>query len=246
MPASLGRRRFLTQAGMALAAVETIDHFGPCCALAADAATAEKDLFELKKVGDGVYAAIAAPRFKTNCNAAVILTNDGVIVVDSHSKPSAAAALQREIQSITKMPVRKIINTHFHWDHTQGNQAYTQVNPKVEIIASERTRENLKSADAGAGGYGYIEKQLAAVPKEIEKLKDDVMRATDPAQKKRLEANLQQAEAYYVELKNIKPPLPTRTLTKSVTIKEGGREIQLLLLGRAHTDGDLFVYLPKE
>jgi len=33
-------------------------------------------------------------------------------------------SLQREIQSVTKMPVRKIINTHFHWDHTQGNQAY--------------------------------------------------------------------------------------------------------------------------
>ena len=246
MPTSLGRRKFLSQAGMALAAVETIDHFGPCCALAADAATADKDLFELKKVGDGVYAAIAAPRFKTNCNAAVILTNDGVIVVDSHSKPSAAAALQREIQSVTKMPVRKIINTHFHWDHTQGNQAYTQVNPKVEIIASERTRANLQSADAGVGGYAYIEKQLAAMPKEIEKLKEDAVRATDPAQKKRLEANLQQAEAYYVELKNIKPPLPTRTLTKSVTIKEGGREIQLLLLGRAHTDGDVFIYLPKE
>lgn len=109
MSPSLGRRKFLTQAGMALAAVETIDHFSPCCALAADAATAEKDLFELKKVGDGVYAAIAAPRFKTNCNAAVILTNDGVIVVDSHSKPSAAAALQREIQSVTKMPVRKTL-----------------------------------------------------------------------------------------------------------------------------------------
>jgi len=135
MPTSLGRRRFLTNAGMALAAVETIDHFGPCCALAADADTSGKDLFELKKVGDGVYAAIAAPRYKVNCNAAVILTNDGVIVVDSHSKPSAAAALQREIQSITKMPVRKIINTHFHWDHTQGNQAYSQANPKVEIIA---------------------------------------------------------------------------------------------------------------
>jgi glyoxylase-like metal-dependent hydrolase (beta-lactamase superfamily II) len=31
-----------------------------------------------------------------------------------------------------------------------------------------------------------------------------------------------------------------------VTLKEGGREIQLLLLGRAHTDGDVFIYLPKE
>ncbi|MFL5422302.1 MAG: MBL fold metallo-hydrolase [Myxococcales bacterium] len=246
MPTSLGRRRFLTQAGIALAAVETIDHFAACCALAADAGTATSDLFELKQVGDGVYAAIAAPRFKVNCNAAVILTNDGVIVVDSHSKPSAAFALQREIESITKMPVRKIINTHFHWDHTQGNQAYTKANPKLEIIASERTRANLASADAGAGGYGYIEKQLAALPKEIDKLKDDVVRARDPEQKKRLEANLRQSEAYYEELKNIKPPLPTRTLTKSVTLNEGGREIQLLLLGRAHTDGDLFIYLPKE
>ena len=93
MPTSLGRRRFLTQAGIALAAVETIEHFAACCALAADSATAEKDLFELKQVGDGVYAAIAAPRYKVNCNAAVILTNDGVIVVDSHSKPTAALAL---------------------------------------------------------------------------------------------------------------------------------------------------------
>ena len=62
------------------------------------------------------------------------------------------------------------------------------------------------------------------------------MRAKDAEQKKRLEANLQQAQAYYEELKNIKPPLPTRTLTKSVTLKEGGREIQILLLGRAHTE----------
>jgi hypothetical protein len=39
---------------------------------AADAKTADKDLFELKQVADGVYAAIAAPRYKVNSNAAVI------------------------------------------------------------------------------------------------------------------------------------------------------------------------------
>jgi len=69
---------------------------------AADAKTEDKDLFELKPVADGVYAAIAAPRYKVNSNAAVILTDDGVIVVDSHSKPSAAYALYRQIQAITK------------------------------------------------------------------------------------------------------------------------------------------------
>ena len=89
-----------------------------------------------QKVGDGVYAAIAAPRYKTNCNAAVIVTNDGVVVVDSHSKPSAARALYKEIQGITNKPVRKLVNTHFHFDHWQGNQIYAEGNPGLEVVAT--------------------------------------------------------------------------------------------------------------
>ena len=246
MRASWSRREFLKTAGTAVAAIQTYENFDPCCALAADAKTAERDLFELKPVADGIYAAIAAPRFKVNSNAAVILTNDGVIVVDSHSKPSAAYALYREIQAVTRQPIRKVINTHFHWDHWQGNQAYSETFPEVEIIASERTRDNLLSSDAGSGGLAYIEKQLVSVPKEIEKLKEEIVRASDSDKKSRLEANLHQAEEYLVELKDLKPPLPTRTISKSITLNERGREIELLLLGRAHTDGDVFIYLPKE
>ncbi len=245
MSSSLTRREFLARAGIAVAGIQTFEHLDPCCAFAADAKTADKELFELKPVADGIYAAIAAPRYKVNSNAAVIVTNDGVIVVDSHSKPSAAYALYREIQSITKQPIKKIINTHFHWDHWQGNQVYAEANPNLEIISSQRTLENMTDPDAGGGGLPYIEKQLASIPKEIEKLKDDIMRTGDAAQKTRLEANLQQTEAYLEELKRMKPPLPNRTVANSVTLNEGGREIQLLLLGRGHTDGDVFIHLPE-
>ena len=200
MRSSWTRREFLTRAGVAVAAVQTFENLDPCCVFAADAETADKDLFELKPVADGVYAAIAAPRYKVNSNAAVILTDDGVIVVDSHSKPSAAYALYREIQGITKQPIRKIINTHFHWDHWQGNQVYAEAFPDLEIITSERTRANLVSPDAGSGGIAFIEKQLTSVPKEIEKLKDDIARTSDAAQRARLEANLRQTEAYLEEL----------------------------------------------
>jgi glyoxylase-like metal-dependent hydrolase (beta-lactamase superfamily II) len=48
------------------------------------------------------------------------------------------------------------------------------------------------------------------------------------------------------ELKSMKPALPTRTVTTTLSLKENGREIQLHVLGRAHTNGDLFIYLPKE
>ena len=240
------RREFLARTGMALAAVETFEHFGACCAMAADADTAGKDLFELKPVADGIYAAIAAPRYKVNSNAAVILTNDGVIVVDTHSKPSAAMALYREIQSITRMPIRKVINSHFHWDHWQGNQIYAEAFPGLEIISSQRTSDNMTDPQAGGGGIPYIETQLKALPAEIAKLKDELAGASDAAQRARLKANLEQAEAYYEELRQMQPALPNRTFANSVTLNEGGREIQLLLLGRGHTDGDVFIYLPQE
>ena len=246
MNASWTRRNFLIKSGAALAAVQSLDHLDPCCAMAADASTADKELFELKPVADGIYAAIAAPRYKVNSNAAVILTNDGVVVVDSHSKPSAAFALYREVQSITKQPIKRIINTHFHWDHWQGNQVYAEAFPGLEIITSERTRENLTRPDAGSGGVAYIEKQLQLVPKEIEKLGNDLASATDPAQRARLEANLRQTEAYLEELRKMKPALPTRTFDQTVTLNVGDREIQILLLGRGHTDGDVFIHLPKE
>jgi glyoxylase-like metal-dependent hydrolase (beta-lactamase superfamily II) len=218
----------------------------PCCVFPADGKTVTQDLFELKAVADGVYAAIAAPQYKINSNAAVILTNDGVVVVDSHSKPSAARALFQEIRGVTQQPIRTLINTHFHWDHWQGNEVYAAASPNLEIIASERTRQNMMTPDVGVGGVPYIVTQLTMLPKEIEQLKDDIRHASSPEQKGRLEVNLQQAEAFLEELKSLQPALPTRTVASALTLHEHGRELQLLLLGRAHTDGDLFIYLPKE
>ncbi len=219
----------------------------PCCVFPADGNTVTKDLFELKPVADGVYAAIAAPQYKVNSNAAVILTNDGVVVVDSHSKPSAARALYHAIQGITKHPIHKLINTHFHWDHWQGNEVYAEASATLEIIVSERTHQNLTDAEAGVGGIPHIARQLAALPAEIAQLKDQIVHATTPEQKANLENNLQQAEAFFAELQTLKPTLPTRAVSApATTLHENGREIQLLLLGRAHTDGDVFIYMPKE
>ncbi len=125
MAYGITRRTLLAQATIA-AAVYTLDPHELCCGVNAYAQTAGADTFELKKVGDGVWAAVAAARYKVNSNAAVIETNDGIIVVDTHSKPSAAQALYKDIQGVSKKPVRKIINTHFHWDHWQGNQVYAE------------------------------------------------------------------------------------------------------------------------
>src|SRR5437762_11255232 len=165
----------------------------PATCLAAD------DLFDIKPVADGVYAAIAKPAYKVNCNAAIILLGDSVLVVDTHSKPSAARALIEQIKKLTDKPVRYVVNTHFHWDHYQGNQAYPGSWPAgVEIISSEATRENIEHR-----GIPRVKYEIATIPQEIEKLKSDLAKSMDSRQKEALQSNLQQAKSYFTELNSI-------------------------------------------
>ena len=211
------------------------------CLLVASLARAE-DLFDIKPMADGVYAAIAKPAYKVNCNAAIIVLGDSVLVVDTHSKPSAARALIEQIKKLTDKPVRYVVNTHFHWDHYQGNQAYPSSWPAgVEIISSQATRENIEHR-----GVPRVKYEIATMPREIEKLKSDLAAATDPKQKEKLRTNLQEAEAYLAELKSMQFTLPTLTFDRSFILYRPSRTVQILWLGNAHTDGDVWVYLPKE
>src|SRR5262249_9482621 len=70
-------------------------------------------LFDLKQVADGIFGAIAKPTAVLNCNAAVIINRDHVLVVDTHSKPSAARALIQQIRDqITPLPIRYVVDSH--------------------------------------------------------------------------------------------------------------------------------------
>src|ERR1700689_3746022 len=73
----------------------------------AQAPGASENLFTIEKVADGVFAALARPQVLTNCNAAIFVNSQDVLVVDAHSKPSAAPALIAPIEKkITTQPMR--------------------------------------------------------------------------------------------------------------------------------------------
>ena len=104
---------------------------------------AATDLFEIRNVADGVYFAFARPQAVANCNAAIFVNSADVLVVDAHSKPSAAAGLIAQIKrQVTTKPVRYLVDTHFHWDHSQGNAGYRDAFGKdLKIIASDATKK---------------------------------------------------------------------------------------------------------
>lgn len=197
--------------------------------------------FEIRKVADGVHVAVAAPAYKVNSNTAIIESDDGVIIVDTHSKPSAARVIVERLRDLTPKPVRYVVNTHFHWDHWHGNEVYPAAYPNAEIVTNQITREAMLRK-----GLKRIQDHVRQVPGEIAKLQADLAEARTPAQRAKLEADLRLAESYLAEVRALKPALPTIAFEQTMNLYRRDREIQLLHLGRAHTEGDVFVYLPRE
>lgn len=208
----------------------------------AAAITSDANLFDLQQATDGVFFAHARVQAMINCNAAIFVRSKDVVVVDAHSKPSAAAALLAQInREVTTKPVRYVINTHFHWDHTQGNQAYAQSGQKVDFIATSATK-NLMSELAEA----RLKESIGEVPAEIEKLRKRGANTNSQAEKAWCADQIRQLEGYLAEMKSYTLELPTIVFDKEHVLTDSAFDLHLQFQGQAHTAGDLFVFCPQQ
>lgn len=94
-------------------------------------------------------------------NAGVIFGEDAAMVVDTLQAPIPSNAFLAEITKVSTKPVRHVVNTHGHSDHTSGNQFFMQAY-KPEIIAHERARELTITMGAGRNRTGGGPNWLAA------------------------------------------------------------------------------------
>lgn len=197
--------------------------------------------YRFNKVAEGVYHAIGTGALTVVGNSTVIVNADDVILVDDHVSPAAAWVLLEEIKTLTNKPVRTVINTHFHYDHAHGNQIF---GPAVAIIGHEFTREMLLGGKSAQ--MPLYKNYVTGLPNQLTTLKQRLAMETDPAAKTRLETQLRTAENNAASQAEFKSTPPNVTLRTNMTLYRGDREIQIRFLGRAHTAGDVVVYLPKE
>ena len=93
-------------------------------------------------------------------NTTVLIADDGVLVVDTKFwRPGRQ--LPGIIAAITDKPVKVIINTHYHADHTHGNPNYL---PGTTVIAQRRTREHLLTLDKD---YWQVEPAWSLMPSDL-------------------------------------------------------------------------------
>ncbi len=196
--------------------------------------------FRFTKIADDIYHARGTGALNVGTNSVVIINEADVMLVDSHISPAAAWVLLDELKTITRKPVKYVVNTHFHFDHAHGNQVFP---PDVEVIGHEFTWQKLAGTPLEERSYLSF---TSPVPGRIEDLERQIAAESDSDARSRLEEQLFVEQNYWDSLQELAPMPPNVTLERKLTLYRGGREIQLLFLGRGHTGGDVVVYLPNE
>jgi cyclase len=194
--------------------------------------------YKFEKVADGVYYATGG----FGSNNVVIVNDQDVLLVDDGTTPAAARAFLDDIKAITNKPVRTVVNTHFHYDHTDGNSVF---GPEVQIIAHDYVRMAITTFDV-LNREPFITSQKTAVPARIDVLTKQIATEKDTQKKAALQRDLAAAQTSLNQLKGIKPTPPNVTYSSKMVLYKSPREIQLLFLGRGHTGGDTVVFLPRE
>ena len=96
----------------------------------------------VKKVADDLYFFFDY----AGSNSVFLVTDDGVLVIDTRQHPRAGQELIGEIRKITDKPIRFVINSHFHGDHTFGNAAFQAAG--AQFIAQQETPKIMRKVQA--------------------------------------------------------------------------------------------------
>ncbi|MBA01687.1 MAG: hypothetical protein CL752_04665 [Chloroflexi bacterium] len=160
---------------------------------------------ELVEVSDGVFARL----HEGLTNAGIIVGDEGVMIIDSLRVPSFARALIEDVRKITSKPIKYVIDTHSHWDHSLGNEEF----PDATIIGHQNCRAEMLDIEAQELWMNKI---------------------------------VTSKESWSEEARTVTITPPAMTFNSKLSMYFGGRVIELRYFGRAHTSGDIFIFLPED
>ncbi|MFJ5933802.1 MBL fold metallo-hydrolase [Streptomyces sp. NPDC003444] len=93
-----------------------------------------------ERVADGVHAWVQPDGGWCLNNAGVVVGDRSVLLVDTAATRARAERLRDAVRGLTPLPVRTVVNTHHHGDHTHGNLVFAE---GAVVVSHERTRAEM-------------------------------------------------------------------------------------------------------
>src|SRR5260221_8596026 len=98
---------------------------------------------QIRKLEDGIYVYVGK-NFNSNCG--IVFTREGVVLIDSGHNPTDSRAILEAVKKLTPLPVRFLIHTEPHPDHTTGHFVFS---PPPTIIPAEGAGPSTRSPEGG-------------------------------------------------------------------------------------------------
>ncbi len=170
-------------------------------------------------------------------NVAFLVTDEGVLVVDSGTKPAHGDAILAEIAKLTDSPVKYLILTHYHMDHVLGAQSFPE---DVTVISHENLPVNQKTFNEP-----NLKKMVEeAYPARIEEAEEKLASLDGAGEEELAEAAkaVEKAKSDLAEVSEIVLVYPDKTYSDAMSITLGSHEIRLIYPGASHTSGNTLVH----
>lgn len=204
-----------------------------------------------RRVAPGVWV-LTEPKFQVQPigNVTVIDQSDGLVLVDAGGSPGSGRRIVAMIKALSRKPVKAVIITHWHGDHPQGLSEVLKAWPGARTIATRATQAHLADpatmntpAKPDPAANAAFQKQVHGF---IDYTRTMAGRAADP----REQAGWRAAERLfhqYAEDMDGAVTLPvTEGFERRLVIPDARAPVEALFLGRANTDGDAVVWLPRQ
>jgi len=247
---SFSRRRFLAGTS-SLGALYAAGKFAPLAAFAQSTSMlddpriskepiADKGFALIRKVGDGAYALISdrTKGMQTRSNGGFLIGKDAVFLIEGYQTPTGAAFQLDTLRTVTQLPVRAAIDTHWHFDHTLGNSVYGSQSIPVWAHALAATR---MSAQYLKFQHEDLATFLAPFEKRVKEAKTD-------ARREHAKSDIEGVSSLFEPAMSSVLGLPSHPLDpKKMPMKFdlGGMNVVIeTYLG--HTDTDIIIRVPDQ
>lgn len=218
--------------------------------LACLAAPAARAGFTVETLAPGVHAFVRTEPagMMFDANNLLVVGEEGAIVVDANATAASSREVIAAVRKFTLKPVRYLVNTHWHLDHFEGNAAWRDAYPGLEVVGHAATREELAGIGAKnrAGMLEFGPGMVATLRQRVAEGKDREGRPLEAETKAAYASDADQVARYLEATKTVEFVPHTVEVHDRLTLRLGERVVEILHLGPGHTRADLVVWLPAE